>query len=224
MWASSRRLRQREGRSLSGDSRAIAIHNSHRDRSYAMKRRVLPYRRSYRFLWLWLIGGLLLAWRAYTAPRPQPGPDLLEEGAYEVQRVVDGDTLLLVNGARVRLQGIDTPETVLEDHPVEPWGPEASQFTKDFVAGAGGRVRLTFSLERRDRHDRFLAFAWDERVMLNEELVRAGLAEARLDYRYSNTMKRRLAAAQEEAKRSGRGIWSERQRMINANDQAPRTK
>ena len=69
-------------------------------------------------------------------------------------------------------------------------------------------MRLTFGLERRDQHDRFLAFAWNGDVLLNEELIRAGLAEARLDYRYSNTMKRRLAAAQEEAKRAGRGIWS----------------
>jgi micrococcal nuclease len=97
---------------------------------------------------------------------------------------------------------------VMEDHPVEAWGPEASQFTKDFIANSGGRVRLSFSLERRDRYDRFLAFVWNGETMLNEELVRAGLAEARLDYRYSATMKRRLAAAQEEAKRAGRGIWS----------------
>jgi micrococcal nuclease len=108
----------------------------------------------------------------------------------------------------VRLQGIDTPETVLEDSPVEAWGPEASQFTKDFVERAGQRVRLTFSLERKDRQDRFLAFVWDGDVMLNEELVRAGLADARLDYRYSGTMKRRLERAEEEAKKAGRGIWS----------------
>jgi micrococcal nuclease len=132
----------------------------------------------------------------------------LEEGIHEVRRVVDGDTLLLTSGARVRLQGINTPETVEENHPVEAWGPEAGQFTKDFITHAGGRVRLTFSLERRDRYDRFLAFVWNGDTMLNEELVRAGLAQARLDYRYSGTMKRRLAAAQEEAKRTGRGIWS----------------
>jgi micrococcal nuclease len=173
-----------------------------------MNRRQRAYRRSYHALWLWLVVALVVLWRVYAAPQIQPGPDVLAEGVHAVQRVVDGDTLLLTSGARVRLQGIDTPETVAEDRPVEPWGPEASRFTKDFIADAGGRVRLTFSLERRDRHDRFLAFAWNGDVMLNEELVRAGLAEARLDYRYSATMKRRLAAAQEEAKRAGRGIWT----------------
>ena len=95
------------------------------------------------------------------------------------------------------------------ESPVEAWGPEASQFTKDFIERANHRVRLTFSLERKDRYDRFLAFVWNGDVMLNEELVRAGLAQARLDYRYSGTMKQRLAKAQDEARRAGRGIWSE---------------
>ena len=60
-------------------------------------------------------------------------------------------------------KAIDTPETVTENTPVEPWGPEASQFTKDFVKRAGGRVRLTFPLERRDQYDRFLAYVWNDR-------------------------------------------------------------
>ena len=77
-----------------------------------------------------------------------------------------------------------------------------------FPPTANNRVRLTFGLERKDRYDRFLAFVWDGDVMLNEELVRAGLAFARLDYRYSGAMKRRLAAAQDEARQAGRGVWS----------------
>ena len=153
---------------------------------------------------------LVLIWRfiAGDGVGVEPAPNLLEEGVHVVRRVVDGDTLLLASGARVRLQGIDTPETVLEDHPVERWGPEATQFAKDFVRRADSRVRLTFSLERKDRHDRFLAFVWDGDIMLNEELVRAGLAHARLNYRYSGTMKRRLAKAQEEARAAKRGLWS----------------
>jgi micrococcal nuclease len=166
------------------------------------------YWRDHRALALWIACILLVVWRIQAVDRVPAGPERLEEGVHEVRRVVDGDTLLLASGARVRLQGIDTPETVTQDRPVEPWGPEASQFTKDFIRRAGRKVRLTFSLERKDRHDRFLAFVWDGNVMLNEELVRAGLANARLDYRYSGPMKRRLAAAQDDARRAGRGIWS----------------
>lgn len=169
-----------------------------------------PYRRSRRPWLYWLCVVLLLAAASYWAPRP-PGeePSPLAEGTHLVRRVVDGDTLLLASGHRVRLQGIDTPETVREGYPVEPWGPEASAFTKQFVREADGRVRLTFGNERLDRYDRFLAFVWHGERMLNEELVRAGLANARLDYRYSAAMKRRLKTAENEAKAARRGMWSE---------------
>jgi micrococcal nuclease len=162
-----------------------------------------------RSLALLLVCLALLIWRATSTGDRAPPPASLEEGIHRVRRAVDGDTLLLESGARVRLQGIDTPETVLENSPVEPWGPEASAFTKAFIANANQNVRLTFSLERKDRHERFLAFVWHGDMMLNEELVRAGLAHARLDYRYAATMKRRLAAAETEARRAKRGIWSD---------------
>jgi micrococcal nuclease len=151
---------------------------------------------------------VLIAWRAWQSQDTPTLPAALPEGVHTVRRVVDGDTLLLESGARVRLQGIDTPESVREDYPVEPWGPEASAFSKQFIAEAKSRVRLTFSLERKDRHDRYLAFVWNGDVMLNEELVRAGLAHARMDYRYAQPMKRRLAAAEREARGAKRGIWS----------------
>lgn len=124
-------------------------------------------------------------------------------------RVVDGDTLL-VEGVpeRVRLQGIDTPETVKENAPVEPWGPEATAFTKAFIAAAGGRIRIEVDGEPRDRHGRFLAFVWHEERLLNEELIRAGLARAMLRYSYGAAKKSRFRAAQREAQAAARGIWS----------------
>jgi micrococcal nuclease len=156
----------------------------------------------------WLVLLLLFSWRAYSGATSESVPEVLSEGMHDVRRVIDGDTLLLASGARVRLQGIDAPESVTPEQPVEAWGPEASQFAKDFVDRAGGQVRLTFGLERKDRFDRFLAFVWDGDVMLNEELLRAGLAEARLGFRYSGAMKSRFSKAEEEARRAGRGIWS----------------
>ena len=130
------------------------------------------------------------------------------KGFYTVERVVDGDTLLLTTGTRVRLQGIDTPETVRPDSPVEPWGPEASAFTKQFVAQSDGQVRLSFSNERLDKYGRLLAFVWHGDTLLNEELVRAGLARAKTEYRYSGTMKRRLVQAEQQARDQRLGIWS----------------
>ncbi len=166
------------------------------------------YWREPRALAVWCVLVAIALWRAFSGTPTEPPPPRLDEGTHAVRRVVDGDTLLLESGARVRLLGVDAPESVREGYPVDPWGPEASNFTKQFIAHAGNRVRLAFDLERIDRHDRYLAYVWSGDALLNEEIVRAGLAEARPDYRYSAPMKRRLRRAQEEARRAGRGIWS----------------
>jgi micrococcal nuclease len=133
----------------------------------------------------------------------------LQPGIYEVERIVDGDTLVLKHGRmRIRLQGVDTPETVQEDTPDEPWGPEASAFTKTFVDEARGRLRVEIDGEPLDQHGRYLAFLWHGDRLLNEELVRNGLARATLQYDFSERKKDRLRQAQREAKRATIGIWS----------------
>ena len=133
----------------------------------------------------------------------------LQPGEYRVLRVVDGDTLLLEHArTRVRLQGIDTPETVKEDTPVEDWGPEATQYTRRFIQEANGRVRIEIDGETVDRYGRQLVFVWHENRMLNEELVRNGLAHAKLAYDYSEAKKQRMRAARREAEAQKRGIWS----------------
>lgn len=150
---------------------------------------------------------LLIAVRVWQDRQHPVPPESLSEGNYKVERVVDGDTLLLENDARVRLIGVDAPESVKPDHPVEPFGPEASAFTKEWVGNAGNTVRLQFDKERVDQYGRFLAYVWVGEQLLNEELVRAGLAQAELGFRYSSSMKTRLRRAEEEAKHAGRGIW-----------------
>ena len=133
----------------------------------------------------------------------------LQPGDYDVERVVDGDTIVLVKDkARVRLQGIDTPETVKKDTAVQAWGPEATDYTKRFIREAGSRIRVEIDGEAIDQYGRNLAFIWSGDRMLNEELVREGLARAKLGYDYSNAKKHLLRRAQEEARRARRGIWS----------------
>jgi micrococcal nuclease len=134
-------------------------------------------------------------------------PESLEPAVYRVERVVDGDTLLLSNRARVRLIGADTPETVRPDYPPELWGREATEFTEAFVAG--GEVRLQFDGPRRDKYDRFLAHVWVGDRSLSEELIRAGLARATTGFRYSASMKSRFRRAEAEARAARRGIWSQ---------------
>ncbi len=147
-----------------------------------------------------------IAYRHWHPSAPAPPEALSEETSYQVKRVVDGDTIVLANNARVRLIGADTPETVKPNWPVEPWGPEATQFTRDFLAG--GTVQLQLDRERVDKYDRFLAYVWVDGRMLNEELIRAGLARARTEFRYSSSMKGRFRRAEEEAQAADRAIWS----------------
>lgn len=153
----------------------------------------------------------LRAWSEREAFEQPGAKGRLEPGEYRVLRVVDGDTLMLAHArTRVRLQGIDTPETVKEDTPVQDWGPEAAQYTRRFVEDAGGRVRVEIDGEAVDQYGRQLVFIWHEDRLLNEELVRQGLARVKLAYDYSETKKRRLRAAQDEAESHGRGMWSQR--------------
>lgn len=138
--------------------------------------------------------------------KPVPPPPLLAEGEYAVVRVVDGDTLELAGDVRIRLLGVDTPETVHPDVPPEPWGAEAAEFTQQFCAA--GPVRLTFDRERQDRYGRYLAFVWRGDELLNERLVAAGLSPAITKYPFSPAMKDRLRAAERDAKRKKLGLWS----------------
>lgn len=143
----------------------------------------------------------------------------IQEGEYDVVRVVDGDTLIIRapdsqevgrrigKEMRVRLLGIDCPETVKPNHPVETWGPEASKFSQDFVAS--GRVSLRLDDRRVDRYGRYLAYVYVDRQMLNEELVRQGLARVSIYPGDSESMGRKLRSAEDEAKQLRRGIWSD---------------
>ncbi len=137
-------------------------------------------------------------------------PGALDNGEYEVLRVVDGDTLLLKKDRlRVRLQGVDTPETVKEYTAVEKWGPEATAYTERFIREARSRVSITVDGEGVDQYGRHLAFVWHDGRLLNEELIAAGLARSKLAYDYSQRMKDRLRAAQAKARREQLGIWSD---------------
>ncbi len=129
-------------------------------------------------------------------------------GEVQVERFVDGDTIVVEGGVKIRLVGADTPETVKPNWPVEPFGPEASAFTKKTIEKAGKRVRLEPDGDRTDRYGRQLALVYVGEILLNEELIRQGLATAELQYRYSKEMKTRFQAAEYEAQKAKRGIWS----------------
>src|SRR5262245_40013299 len=95
-----------------------------------------------------------------------------------VQRVVDGDTLLLGSGERVRLIGVNTPETKHPNKPVEQFGKEASAFTKEMVEGKLVRLEydpLAGGREHKDKFNRTLAYVFlQDGTHLNAEIIRQG--------------------------------------------------
>jgi len=171
------------------------------------RRRFPPPRRMVvgRLVVVLVLGGLA-AWQYFFPAQPAVRPPLEPGTTAKVLRAVDGDTLLMADHTRVRLLGVDTPETKRPDWPVEPFGPEAHEFTRAHVEGRV--VRLEFDAERHDKYDRTLAYVYLDDWLLNEELIRAGMGRAITNHPYSEAMKIRFRAAQREAQQAHRGIWS----------------
>ena len=145
------------------------------------------------------------AWRVWEQTRQAPPFSFDSARPYAVERVVDGDTLLLADDTRVRLIGVDTPEMGRPNLPPEPLAAEASEFTRRQVEGR--EVRLEFDRERRDEYRRVLAYVWVGGRCLNEELIRAGYSRAETRFPYRAVMKGRFRAAEDEARRAGVGLW-----------------
>jgi micrococcal nuclease len=123
-----------------------------------------------------------------------------------VQRVIDGDTVLLADNRRVRLLGIDTPETKHPSLPVQAGGIEASQLLQALVEGQ--EVRLEFDKNRLDRHGRWLAYLFRGELFINAELVRAGWSRAETAFPLRSGYKKLLKIAEDEARRGRRGLWA----------------
>lgn len=133
-----------------------------------------------------------------------------------ISRVVDGDTfdVQFDSGGgvqRVRIIGVDTPETVHPRKPVQCFGREASAKTKELLTSAGNRVYLEKDVSETDRYRRLLRYAWidldGQRVMLNELLVQQGYAQISTyppDVKYKD----RFLTANREARAAKRGLWS----------------
>ncbi|TDL34938.1 nuclease [Jeotgalibacillus sp. S-D1] len=126
-----------------------------------------------------------------------------------VINAVDGDTVdvELENGKteRVRLLLIDTPETKHPQLGVQPFGPEASQFTKETLEGK--EVELEFDVSERDRYGRVLAYIWLEEQLFNEDLLQRGLARLSIyppDIKYVDEFEE----TQDAAQMNEIGIWS----------------
>ena len=96
---------------------------------------------------------------------------------FKCTRVVDGDTIILGNGERVRLIGVDTPETKHTNKPGEYFVKEASAFTRSKVEGKD--VRLEYDQQQRDKYGRLLAYVYlMDGTFLNAEIIKQGYGNA----------------------------------------------
>jgi micrococcal nuclease len=128
-----------------------------------------------------------------------------------VTSVTDGDTIRVRTAAgadeRVRLTGIDTPETKDPRTVVECFGKEASAHTASLLP-AGTSVRLERDVELRDRFGRMLAYVWrtDDARLVNEVLIAEGWAAP---YRYPPNVKYadHFSALGADARAAGAGLW-----------------
>lgn len=123
-----------------------------------------------------------------------------------VKRAVDGDTLELVDGTRVRLTGINTPESVDPRRPVEYLGKEASAFTASLVEGQ--EVFIQPSRTPVDRYGRTLAWVWlADGMFLNAKLVYEGFAQT---YTFPDNPDYAdlFLQCEREAREAGRGLWA----------------
>jgi len=122
----------------------------------------------------------------------------------KVTRVIDGDTIEIEGGRKVRYIGIDTPETVHPSKPVECYGKEASEKNKELVLNK--EVRLERDVSETDKYGRLLRYVWFGSLMVNEYLVREGYAMSS-SYPPDIKYQERFVKAQREAREKNKGLW-----------------
>ncbi|OGN01382.1 MAG: hypothetical protein A3B91_03680 [Candidatus Yanofskybacteria bacterium RIFCSPHIGHO2_02_FULL_41_29] len=121
-----------------------------------------------------------------------------------VTRVIDGDTIEIEGGQRIRYIGIDTPETVDPRKPVQCFGVEASNKNKELVLNK--KVRLEKDVSEADKYGRLLRYVYIGNTFVNLELVQQGYAYASSyppDIKYQN----QFTSAQSEAREQNKGLW-----------------
>lgn len=145
-----------------------------------------------------------------TAARPPELP-VPASGPYTVEKVVDGDTIRIrCNGTstRVRLVGINAPESVKEDAPVECGGPEASSYLHSLLDGSQVFLSADPAQGTRDKYDRILAYVWtQDGALANKSIVENGHAEVTgygKPFAYSDE----FTAAADQAKKSKAARWN----------------
>ena len=130
-----------------------------------------------------------------------------------VQRVVDGDTVVLEKIGEVRLIGVDTPETKDPRKPVQYFGKEASDFLSQTLSGK--KVRLEYDQTRKDLYNRTLAYLFlEDGTFINALIVEKGYGFAYTKSPFKHMEKFR--ALEREARQQKRGLWADHPKVVES--------
>ena len=160
--------------------------------------------------------GTAIAQTNRTMPVSYPIEDFTGDTAYKVVRVIDGDTVKIdYNGkpTNVRLIGVDTPETVHPNKPVEAYGKEASNFTKNLLLGES--VCLRFDIDQTDTYGRLLAYLYraPDGLFVNLEIVRQGYGHAYTQFPFKHMELFRYYG--NRARTAGKGLYGTPQPSVS---------
>jgi micrococcal nuclease len=164
-------------------------------------------------LLLALIGIGYISWHERLIQKAwdhRPKPSVVTPGYYKITYVYDGDTFAVdMNGTpeKVRLIGIDTPETHKPDTPLQCYGTEASNYAKQLETGKNVRLESDPTNSNRDRYGRLLRYAYLEQGdFINKEMIERGLAFAYTPFAFEK--KTEFLAAEKIAKDANLGLWA----------------
>lgn len=157
-----------------------------------------------------IVAALYLFVKSASHPVPAPSPTPTAQSGYRseiatVSAVIDGDTIVLADGKKLRYIGIDTPETKHPVKGVQCFGKEASEKNKQLVDGK--TIRIERDVSDTDRYGRLLRYVWVNDVFVNDELVLTGYAYAATfppDVKYASLFKTSAATAREK----NVGLWN----------------
>lgn len=162
-------------------------------------------------VWLVLLS-LLLALGQYYGWFERPKAALVnnQPGMYHVTEVFDGDTIEVdMNGnkEKVRLIGVDTPETHDPRKPVQCFGRVASDYTKQLIGTQQVRLESDAESQNRDRYNRLLRYVYlNDGRLVQAEVIRGGYGFAYTNFPFSKSEE--FKTYEREARANNRGLWA----------------
>lgn len=136
-----------------------------------------------------------------------PIPETTIPETHLVTKVVDGDTIKVDgNDVRIRLIGVNTPETVSSSKPVECYGPEASSYLSNLILGKYVGLESDSNVGDTDVYNRPLRYVYYQGENLSYKLILNGYGKEASygnDYKYRSS----FVAAESDARNNGRGLW-----------------